>query len=222
MNDMSATIIAKSDQWNAQDIVGQHVVGVIREVRIKADKGDDQPVDILFEGEKKAFRPCKGVRRLLVKAWGPDANAYIGRALELFCDPSVTWAGKEEGGIRVSRMSHIAAPFTFAMRTSRQATKPYQIKPLQLDDPQPRQQTRQTPEQWVAEHKEVIDTATTTDELDRIEAKGKGAMGKLEAQHPALHAEVMHAYQLRREALVQEGPADEDRGDGFDGFGEEG
>lgn len=138
MNDMSSTIIAKSDQINAADIIGRAITMTVREVQIKAAGSDDQPVSIYFEGETKAFRPCKGVRRLLVHAWGADANKYIGRSLTLFCDPSVTWAGKEEGGIRVSHMSDIEGEFVFSMRTSRAATKPYRIKPLV-------QQQRQTP-----------------------------------------------------------------------------
>lgn len=219
MNDMSATIIAKSDQWNASDIVGQHIIGVIREVRIKADKGDDQPVDILFEGEKKAFRPCKGVRRLLVRAWGPDANEYIGKALEMFCDSSVTWAGKEEGGIRVSRMSHINAPFTFAMRTSRQATKPYQIKPLKMeqrqDEPAPRQQARPTAKQWTDAHLDAIDICATEDQLDELISNNADDLARLQSAKADLHDEVTRAYEVRRAALTATGRSPEDFGEDF-------
>lgn len=217
MNDMSATIIAKSDQINAADLVGGTFIGTIREVNIKAS-ADDQPVSIFFEGERKAFRPCKGVRRLLVKAWGPDANEYIGKALELFCDPSVTWAGKEEGGIRVSRMSHIERAFVFAMRTSRAATKQYEIKPLRVeprDDPQPRQQTKQTAQQWADEHLDVIDAAATLDELGDIETAGARFLARLKEANGDLHDEVTRAYEVRRAALTRTGPDDSQRGDQF-------
>ena len=119
MNDMSSTIIAKSDQINAADLIGTSRTVTVKEVRIKAR--DDQPVTILIEGDNKAFRPCKGVRRLLVRVWGPDANKYIGQSLTLYCDPTVTWAGKEEGGIRVSHMTGIDKELTFSMRVSRAA-----------------------------------------------------------------------------------------------------
>lgn len=128
MNDMSSTIVAKSDQWNAVDLRGSPLTITIKEVRIKA--GDDQPVSVLIEGDAKAFRPCKGVRRLMVRVWGADASKYIGQAMTLFCDPSVTWAGKEEGGIRVSHMSGLDEPIVEFMRTSRAATKAYKILPL--------------------------------------------------------------------------------------------
>lgn len=128
MNDMSSTIVAKSDQINAADLIGTNRTIVIKEVRIKA--GDDQPVTVLIEGDKKGFRPCKGVRRLMVRVWGADASKYIGQAMTLFCDPSVTWAGKEEGGIRVSHMSGLDEEIVEYMRISRAATKPYKIFPL--------------------------------------------------------------------------------------------
>lgn len=131
MNDMSSTIVAKSDQINAADLIGSPRTVVVREVRIKA--GDDQPVSVLIEGDQKAFRPCKGVRRLMVRVWGADASKYIGQAMTLFCDPSVTWAGKEEGGIRVSHMTGLDEPIVEFMRTSRAATKPYKVLPLKAE-----------------------------------------------------------------------------------------
>jgi len=139
MNDMSSTIIAKSDQINAADLIGAPRTIVIKEVRIKA--GDDQPVSVMIEGDKKAFRPCKGVRRLMVRVWGADASKYIGEAMTLFYDPSVTWAGKEEGGIRVSHMTGLKERIVEFMRTSRAATKPYEILPLRSGPTNPGQST---------------------------------------------------------------------------------
>lgn len=132
MNDMTATIVAKSDQINASDLIGAPRTVTVREVRIKA--GDDQPVSILIEGDNKAFRPCKGVRRLLVRVWGPDATKYIGQSMTLFCDPTVTWAGKPEGGIRVSHMTGLDEKIVEFMRTSREKTKPYTVEPLALSN----------------------------------------------------------------------------------------
>jgi hypothetical protein len=128
MNDMTATIVAKSDQINAADLIGTSRTITIKEVRIKA--GDDQPVTIIIEEDKKAFRPCKGVRRLLVRVWGPDASKYIGQSMTIYCDPTVTWAGKEEGGIRVSHMTGLNEKIVEFMRTSKAVTKPYEIRPL--------------------------------------------------------------------------------------------
>jgi hypothetical protein len=209
MNDMSGTIIAKSDQINAADLIGNPITMTIREVQIKAAGADDQPVSVYFEGETKAFRPCKGVRRLLVHAWGPDANAYIGRSLTLFCDPSVTWAGKPEGGIRVSHMSNIAGEFVFSMRTSRSATKPYRILPIKAPaKPDPA-------EKWTTAYIGAVEASATLESLNDF-ANGKaGKLAELEAKRPDLHTSCIQALDARRAALSGEGRADEDHGDQF-------
>lgn len=212
MNDMTATIVAKSDQINAADLIGNPRTITIREVHIKA--GDDQPVSILIEGDKKAFRPCKGVRRLLVSVWGADANKYIGQSLTIFHDPTVTWAGKQEGGIRVSHMTGLDADHIEWMRTSRAATKPYKVHPLKLDAPQ-QQRQRQTAEQWAAEHIAAVQEAADADGLAGIMAKGSRPMGKLETDKPELWAEVNAAYSARRAQIEAPGKPETENGEGF-------
>src|SRR3546814_4161704 len=65
------------------------------------------------------FRSCKSMSRVLVSAWGPDANAYSGRSLTLYRDPKVKWGGMEIGGIRVSHMSHIERDMVMALTATR-------------------------------------------------------------------------------------------------------
>lgn len=215
MNDMSVTIAAKSDQINAADLIGKPRTVTIREVRIKAS--EDQPASILIEGDTKVFRPCKGVRRLMVRVWGPDANNYIGQSMTLFCDPKVTWAGKEEGGIRVSHMTGLNEKIIEFMRVSRAATRPYEILPLRMDAP-PRTQ-RQTAEEWAANHIAAVQNAADLDALSSIMAKAGGAMAKLEQDKPALWQEINTAYAARRAQLEQEGKPDADMGEGYvEGF----
>lgn len=220
MNDMSSTIIAKSDQINASDLLAGARTITVKEVRIKA--GDDQPVTVLIEGDKKAFRPCKGVRRLMVRVWGADASKYIGQSMTIFCDPSVTWAGKEEGGIRVSHMTGLDEEIIEYMRISRAATKPYKIFPLRA------QQQRQQPdnsaaEKWTHDHIAFVVGAASLERLAAVQESGKKAMAKLIDSDPELHKRVVDAYAKRLDELQPldedpfDGPSDEDRGDGFDG-----
>lgn len=216
MNDMSGTIIAKSDQINAADIIGNPITMTVREVQIKAAGSDDQPVSIYFEGERKAFRPCKGVRRLLVHAWGADANNYIGRSLTLFCDPSVTWAGKEEGGLRVSHMSNIEGEFVFSMRTSRASTKPYKILPLANA---PKANARQTAEQWAADHINGLGEITAIQALETYIADNAKIVAKLQREKPEVHVRVETAYAARRAELEQEGPDQSQSGEAFNDDG---
>lgn len=219
MNDMSATIIAKSDQINAADIIGTPITMTVREVQIKAAGSDDQPVSIFFEGEKKAFRPCKGVRRLLVHAWGVDANRYIGRSLTLFCDPSVTWAGKEEGGIRVSHMSDIEGEFVFSMRTSRTTTKQYRIKPLVVQ-----RQARPAEDparKWAAGYIAKVNAAQDRVELEQHIEQRAPKLAELKTARPELHQDCVDAIEAKRDEFdnptAQEGPADSQRVEGFVG-----
>ena len=212
MNDMTMTIIAKSDQINAADLIGNPRTVTVREVRIKA--GDDQPVTIMIEGDKKAFRPCMGVRRLFVRVWGPDASKYIGQSLTLFRDPSVTWAGKEEGGIRVSHMTGINSKIVEFMRISRTATKPYEILPL-IAEVRDLPKQRQTAEQWASDHRAQVDDAVSLEALAEVMARGAKPMAKLEAEKPDIWGEVNAAYAARRAAIEREGKPAADMGEGF-------
>lgn len=178
MNDMSATIVAKSDQINAADLIGTTRTVIVREVRIKA--GDDQPVTIMIEGDKKAFRPCKGVRRLLVRVWGADANKYIGQSMTLYCDPTVTWAGKEEGGIRVSHMTGLDEEIIEYMRTSREKTKPYKILPLVAG------QTAVKTEDLGAWANKFINSVGRAPDLAKLNEYAESVKGKLDALSAAI------------------------------------
>lgn len=213
MNDMTATIVAKSDQINAADLIGKPRTVTICEVRIKA--GEDQPVTMLIEGDTKAFRPCKGVRRLLVRVWGADANNYIGQSMTLFCDPKVTWAGKEEGGIRVSHMTGLNERIIEFMRVSRAATRPYEILPLSMNT-QP-QTKRQAAEEWASAHTEAVQNATDMDALMALIGKGAKPMAKLQTEKPDLWQAVNTAYAARRADLEREGRDTPDMGEDFGG-----
>ena len=209
MNDMSATIVAKSDQINAGDLKGISRTVTIKEVRIKA--GEDQPVSILIEGDAKAFRPCKGVRRLLVRVWGADASKYIGQSLTLFCDPTVTWAGKEEGGIRVSHMTGLDEPIVEYMRTSRAATKPYKILPLQT---QRATQPDDAAAKWAAQFINNLRAATSADAVNALRDSKQARLAELQTKRPDLHSKVEDAIAEMLDSFGEK-RADSDMGDQF-------
>jgi hypothetical protein len=128
MNDMSSVIVPKSDQINADDLIGGDMTITINDVKING--GQEQPVSIYFDGSSKAFRPCKSMSRVLVAAWGPDAKEYVGRSLQLYRDPTVKWGGMEVGGIRIRAMSHIDNAMTMALTATKGSRKPYTVRPL--------------------------------------------------------------------------------------------
>jgi hypothetical protein len=133
MNDMSAVIVPKSDQFNADSFLSGPRTFVIENVSITL--GTEQPVAIKMKGETLVWRPCKSMSRCLVAAWGPDASQYAGRSVTLFCDPSVKWGGMEVGGIRISHMSHIERDMVMALTTTKSNKKPYRVRQLVVAQP---------------------------------------------------------------------------------------
>lgn len=133
MNDMTAAITPKSDQINADDLIAGPMTITIRDVQISA--GQEQPVSIFFEGSQKAYRPCKSMSRVLVAGWGADAKVYVGRALTLYRDPTVKWAGLEVGGIRISHMSHLDGERQMMLTATKGSRKPHKVQPLEVPAP---------------------------------------------------------------------------------------
>ena len=131
--DMGAFIAPKSDQINADDLIGGPRTITI--TGVSANEGSpEQPINIRFEGDDgKPFRPCKSMRRVMVNIWGPDASQYVGRSLTLYRDPKVQFGGMQVGGIRISHMSHIDEPKTMALTSSKAKRAPFTVKPLKAE-----------------------------------------------------------------------------------------
>lgn len=129
MNTMLDTIVPKSTQLNADDLIGGRTMTItITKVEIKMD---EQPVSIHFEGDNgKPYLPGKSMRRVLVNVWGPDAKAYVGRKLTLYRDDAVKFGGLDVGGIRISHMSHINSPVTMALTATKAQRRPFTVRPL--------------------------------------------------------------------------------------------
>lgn len=127
--DMKPTIIPKSDQLNADDLLSGPITITITDVQVRP--GTEQPVSIHYEGDSgKPYKACKSMCRVMVAAWGADASKYKGRSLALYCDPKVKWGGMEVGGIRISHMSDIDSAMTMALTVTRANKKPFTVKPL--------------------------------------------------------------------------------------------
>jgi hypothetical protein len=128
LTDLSPTIVAKSDQLNADDLLGGPITIKIRRVA-KADS--DQPIAIFYEGDEgKPYLPCKSMRRVLVHVWGAKGESYVGKELTLFRDPKVKFGGIEVGGIRISHMTGITRETSMALTATRGSKKLYTVKPL--------------------------------------------------------------------------------------------
>jgi hypothetical protein len=191
MNDMLSTIVPKSDQLNADDLLsGQTIAIKITKVSIHSG---EQPVAISFENDNgKPWKPCKSMCRVLVNVWGKDANQYIGRSLMLYCDPSVKFGGLAVGGIRISHMSHIAEPVTMALTATKGNKKPFTVKPL-AGVAEPKADVAPV-EDFISD----IDTALT---LEAMELKYKAAY-KVYHKNPEALAQIIKAKDKRKAELT--------------------
>lgn len=126
------TIVPKSDQLNADDLLTGPIVVTVQ----KVSRGDtkEQPVSIAIDGGRMPYKPCKSMRRVLIAAWGEDGRIWVGKSMRLFCDPDVMFGGVKVGGIRISHLSHIANTMTIALTTTRSKRAPYRVEPLESQD----------------------------------------------------------------------------------------
>ena len=137
MSDMLDTVAPKSDQLNADDLIGGRTL-TIKITKAVVRKSDEQPASISFEGDNgKTYKPCKSMRRVMVSVWGNDSQNYVGKSMTLYCDPKVKFGGKDVGGIRISHMSGLSEPKTMALTDTRASRKPFTVNPLVVVEPKP-------------------------------------------------------------------------------------
>ena len=130
--DISKTISPKSDQLNADDLISGPKTITVTGIKLVAE---EQPVAIHFEGDDgKPYKPCKSMRRVLIKAWGPNGAAYVGRSMTLFLDEQVRFGGAAVGGIRISHLTAIDKPLSMALTATRGTKKAYTVQPLKVAD----------------------------------------------------------------------------------------
>lgn len=104
--DFLGTTMAKSDQINAADLLGGPLVCQITDIQMTGSV--DQPISIYVDAHPQPWKPSKTSRRVLAACWADaDPSDWVGRWVVLYNDPTVMWAGKAEGGIRTSHLSHI-------------------------------------------------------------------------------------------------------------------
>ena len=126
--DLSKTIAPKSEQLNADDLIAGPRTITVTSVKLVAE---DQPVAIHFAGDEgKPYKPCKSMRRVLVRAWGADGAQYVGKSMTLYLDESVAFGGKTVGGIRISHLSHIGKSITMALTATRATKKAYTVQAM--------------------------------------------------------------------------------------------
>lgn len=155
--DLTESIAPKSDQLDAVDLLsGPRTFTIERVTKHNAE----QPFNFHLAEFPRVWRPGKSMRRVIVAAWGPSADNYVGKRVTLYCDPSVQFGGEAIGGTRISHMSGIDKALKVPLLIKRGKSAMYTVQPLPDAPP-----TRD----WLAEL-----TLAGTD-VDAIAALGKAA-----------------------------------------------
>lgn len=161
------TIVPKSDQLNAEQLLGGPITITVTEVR--RGGGEEQPVVVHYEGEGgRPYKPCKTMRKVLVYAWGADGREWVGKSMTVYNRPDVKFGGEAVGGIRISHLSHIDRDIAIALTSTRGRKEQTRIE--RLDE-----------------------TQTVAGSRARLEAAARGGMQSLQAAWGAIPAEHKHA-----------------------------
>lgn len=175
--DLTASIEARSDQINADDLISGPATYTVREV---VNGKAEQPFDFLLVETDRAYRPSKTMRRVIVACLGPDANKYPGVRFTLYRDPKIQFGGKAVGGIRISHMSRIDKPVEVMAQVTRGKREKFIVHPLPDAPPAPTKTPPTEAEiacctdldllrQWWTEHPELrADITKRKGELDGV------------------------------------------------------
>lgn len=126
--DLSQSIVPKSDQINAEDLLTGPRTFTIEKV---VPGSVEQPVNVhLVELPGRPYRPSKSMLRVLVSAWGAESSEYAGRRLTLFRNPAILWGGAAVGGIEISHMSDLPKRLTVSLMVTKGKRKPFSVDPL--------------------------------------------------------------------------------------------
>jgi hypothetical protein len=188
--DMSKWIEPKSDQLNADDLLGGPRIITVTGVR--GTDAADQPVAISYEGDGgKPYKPCKSMRRVMVHCWGKDAASYAGKSMELYCDPDVQFGGMKVGGIRIRAMSHIDAKKQFALTATRGKKAAYTVQPLKAPEKE------DAAAKWADAYIAKLDTLDA-EALDMFMREKAHKLLELQTARPDLHARITAELERRR------------------------
>jgi hypothetical protein len=125
--DITESLAPTSDQLDAIELVAGPRIFTIARV----SKGsDEQPVNVHFTNFPRPWRPSKGMRRVLAACWGVDASAWVGRRVELFFDPEVTFGKDKPGGTRIRALSDIDKPKRIPLLVTRGKSATFTVQPL--------------------------------------------------------------------------------------------
>jgi hypothetical protein len=130
ISNLSGTIVPKSDQLNAEQLLSGSMTITVTDVTIG---NDEQPTVIHYANDNgRPFKPSKTVRKILIFAWGEDGRSWIGRSMTLYNDQSVRFGGMTVGGIRISHLSHIDREISISLTATKGKKAQHTIHKLEM------------------------------------------------------------------------------------------
>ena len=128
-SDLRWTIVPKSDQLNAEQLLGGPITITVTGVEVHDSA--EQPISIRYENDDgRPYKPAKTMRKVLIFAWGSDGASWRGKSMTLYNDPSVRFGGTAVGGIRISHMSDIAKQIDISLTATKGKKALHTIEPL--------------------------------------------------------------------------------------------
>jgi len=198
------TLAPKSDQLNADDLLGGAIDITITAVKVDLRDKENQPTWISYQGDNgKPYKPCKQMRHVIFRVWGDDEKTFVGKSMRLYRDDSVTMKGEVVGGIRISHMSHINDEVTAIIPVRRGMRAGWKVQPLPGATRAPA-----TPEQKEAAAKKKADAiiariagAKSEEEISQIFHDELESTTKLETGYPAQFERISDARAFALDAL---------------------
>lgn len=128
--DLRSTIVPKSDQLNAEQLLAGDATITVTDVRMGSE---DQPVILHYENDQgRPYKPCKTMRKLLIFAWGEDGRNWVGKSMTLYNDHAVRFGGMVVGGIRISHLSHIEREISLSLTATKGKKAQHTVLPLEI------------------------------------------------------------------------------------------
>ena len=128
-SDLRWTIVPKSDQLNAEQLLGGPITITVTGVEVHDSA--EQPISIRYDNDDgRPYKPAKTMRKVLIFAWGADGSAWRGKSMTLYNDPNVRFGGAAVGGIRISHMSDIKSDIAISLTATKGKKALHTIKVL--------------------------------------------------------------------------------------------
>lgn len=205
MNELENFIKAKTDQLNADDLMGGPITVRITKVVFK---GSEQPCHVYFEGDAgKPYKPGKSMGRVMTAAWGKDYNLWAGESMTLYRDPEVKMKGMAVGGIRISHMTRLQRPLTMPLTATRGVKSLFTVQPLR-EDGTPRR-AELSPEEKAAAAKakadEIISSiakAESAEEVSKVLSDNAVMLERLQTNYSAEYERIADARDFKTESFA--------------------